>query len=102
MEQSLRKGCAVSPVDRSNEGTPYEDPRGETEQAIASVWREVFGFERIGRDDNFFELGGNSLLGMTLVETLGRRLNVELPVVTLFLNPTIREVAGLVGMPVGG
>ena len=75
--------------------TEYEEPQGDIEQAIAGAWREVFGLERVGRNDNFFELGGNSLLGMDLADLLATRLAIELPVVTLFMNPTVRQIAAL-------
>jgi hypothetical protein len=89
------RAAALPVIDRSDQGTPYEEPQGEAEQAIAAVWRDVFGFERIGRNDNFFELGGDSVLGMKLTETMGERLGIDVPVVDLFLNPSIREIAAL-------
>jgi acyl carrier protein len=92
-QQPLENGTAPSLIDRSTDGTAYEEPQGEAEQAIAKVWREIFGIDVIGRNDNFFELGGDSVLGMQLTERLTERLGIELPVVTLFLNPTIREMA---------
>jgi hypothetical protein len=99
MDQALENDTAMTPIDRTADGTPYEEPQGEAEQAMATVWREVFGFDRIGRNDNFFELGGNSLLGMELTETLDERLGIQLPVVTLFLNPTIREITEVAARP---
>ncbi len=39
----------------------YEPPPGPIETALADVWAEVLGAERIGRYDNFFELGGHSV-----------------------------------------
>jgi hypothetical protein len=86
-----RKGPA--PIDRSPGGTAFEEPQGIAEQMIAAIWCDVFCFDRIGRNDNFFELGGDSLLGMKLTEKMQERLEIELPVVTLFLNPSIREIA---------
>ena len=96
MEQALTDKIAVSPIDRTAGGTAYEEPQGTSELAIATLWREVFGLEQIGRNDNFFELGGDSVLGMQLAEMMAERLAIELPVVTLFLNPTIREVAEVI------
>jgi hypothetical protein len=53
----------------------------------------VFKLAHIGREDNFFELGGNSLLGMDLTELLAARLGIQIPVLTLFLHPSIGELA---------
>ncbi|EQB97863.1 hypothetical protein B738_28397, partial [Photorhabdus temperata subsp. temperata M1021] len=39
----------------------YEAPQGETEAALAAIWRELLGIEHISRHDNFFALGGHSL-----------------------------------------
>jgi hypothetical protein len=95
MEQPLDNGTAFAPIDRTAQGTPYGEPQGEIEQAIAKVWRQVFRLEQIGRNDNFFELGGDSAMGMQLVEMTAESLALQLPVVILFLNPTIREMAEL-------
>ena len=79
--------------------TVYEPPEGELEQAIAGIWQDVFRIKRVGRNDNFFQLGGDSLVGIELMETLAARLQIQLPVVTLFLNPTIREMAAMIAAP---
>ncbi len=66
------------------------------EQAVAAAWQEVFQRDGIGFDENFFELGGNSLLAMDLVEGLAARIDIEIPVLTLFRNPTIHELAAVI------
>lgn len=76
--------------------TAYEEPQGEVERAVANVWAHTLGVERIGRNDNFFELGGDSRIGLELTEALATSLAVELPVVTLFQNPTIREISAAI------
>ena len=55
----------------------YEAPVGETEQALAEIWAELLGVERVGRDDNFFELGGHSLLAVRVVSRVRQALGVE-------------------------
>jgi acyl-coenzyme A synthetase/AMP-(fatty) acid ligase len=48
----------------------FEPPQGEVETLVASIWQRLLGLDRVGRHDNFFNLGGNSLLAITLVESL--------------------------------
>jgi hypothetical protein len=74
----------------------FAAPGTALEAAIAAVWREVLGAERIGRHDNFFELGGHSLLATQTVSRLRRSLEVELPVRALFEAPTVAALAGRV------
>ncbi|HEX3758417.1 MAG TPA: amino acid adenylation domain-containing protein [Kofleriaceae bacterium] len=71
----------------------YEAPRGEVEQALAQIWSDVLGVERVGRRDNFFELGGHSLLVVQLGSRLRRALDVEVPVNELFERPTLADMA---------
>ena len=47
---------------RSRFGVAYVAPTTEKERAVASLWQELFGVERVSLDDNFFDLGGHSLL----------------------------------------
>ncbi|MDE9591123.1 phosphopantetheine-binding protein, partial [Xenorhabdus bovienii] len=51
----------------------YEAPQGETEIVMATIWRELLGVERIGRQDNFFTLGGHSLLAMRMISLAAER-----------------------------
>ncbi|NVM79157.1 aryl carrier-like protein, partial [Duganella sp. SG902] len=76
-------------------GTRYEAPQGAAEQALAEVWAEVLGQERIGRHDNFFELGGHSLTVMTLAAQLRQRHGINLPLRAVFESPTIAALAAM-------
>ncbi|HEU4880739.1 MAG TPA: amino acid adenylation domain-containing protein, partial [Longimicrobium sp.] len=73
----------------------YEAPVGETEQALAEIWGEVLGIDRVGRNDGFFELGGHSLLAVTLIERM-RRQGLHADVRTLFASPTLAALAAAV------
>ncbi|MDQ1919132.1 non-ribosomal peptide synthetase [Massilia pseudoviolaceinigra] len=71
----------------------YEAPQGETEIAIANIWQDLLGLERVGRHDQFFELGGHSLLVMQMVSRVRKTLNVELAVKQVFLDAQLDKVA---------
>jgi amino acid adenylation domain-containing protein len=73
----------------------YEPPVGAVERALAEVWAEALGVERVGRHDHFFELGGHSLLAVTMIERLRRR-GMRLEVRALFATPTLAELAATV------
>ncbi|NVM80204.1 non-ribosomal peptide synthetase component F/aryl carrier-like protein, partial [Duganella sp. SG902] len=73
-------------------GTRYEAPQGAAEQALAEVWAEVLGQERIGRHDNFFELGGHSLLAIRLLERM-RQEGLHADVRLLFQHPELAAFA---------
>ncbi|HEU0053788.1 MAG TPA: amino acid adenylation domain-containing protein, partial [Longimicrobium sp.] len=70
----------------------YEAPLGEVEAALAEVWAEVLGLERVGRWDHFFELGGHSLLAIKLIERM-RRAGLHTDVRALFTTPMLSELA---------
>ncbi|HEX8695267.1 MAG TPA: phosphopantetheine-binding protein, partial [Longimicrobium sp.] len=72
----------------------YEAPVGEIEEALAEVWAEVLGVERVGRRDNFFELGGHSLLALRLIERMRRR-DLHAEVGALFTAPTLAGLAAV-------
>ncbi|MEM7584080.1 MAG: amino acid adenylation domain-containing protein [Acidobacteriota bacterium] len=73
--------------------TAFVAPKGGLEQVIAQAWQRFLGIESIGINDNFFELGGTSLLGVQVIGELQRRLEREIPTVSLFEAPTIAALA---------
>ncbi len=63
------------------------------EETLQDLWRTALGLDTVDRDDNFFELGGNSLAAIRLVSEIRDAFGVELPLITLFKEPTIAHVA---------
>ena len=74
-------------------GSQHEPPQGEMEEALAEIWSEVIGVERVGRHDNFFELGGHSLLAMQMAARTQAVMQVELKISQVFKNPLLRDLA---------
>ncbi|MCE8024896.1 non-ribosomal peptide synthase/polyketide synthase [Billgrantia aerodenitrificans] len=80
------------PAPEFGSGEAYVAPQGEVEAALAAIWSEVLGIERVGRHDNFFELGGHSLLALGVLERLRAR-GLEAQVRTLFQWPELAAFA---------
>jgi amino acid adenylation domain-containing protein len=72
--------------------TAYAAPQGDTEEALARIWAECLGHERVGRHDNFFDLGGHSLLAAQVIALVRDRLGLELPLQLMFSAPTVAEL----------
>ncbi|MEV0252350.1 amino acid adenylation domain-containing protein [Nocardia sp. NPDC050712] len=75
------------------ETTAFAAPATPMEAAVAEVFAEILGAERIGRDDDFFALGGNSLSATRVAARLGAAFNTRLPVRTLFEASTVAALA---------
>jgi len=95
-EAPATRPASVSGQARPRLGVAYVAPRDEIEQAVAGLWGEVLGIERIGVNDDFFELGGHSLLATQIASRLRSRFQVELPLRQLFEAPTVAGVAALI------
>jgi amino acid adenylation domain-containing protein len=65
----------------------------DTQEKLAQIWREVLEIEQMGIEDNFFELGGHSLMVMQVVARIRKVFGVEVPVISLFEEPTIAGLA---------
>ncbi|MFK3651158.1 amino acid adenylation domain-containing protein [Lysobacter enzymogenes] len=80
----------------------YAAPQGETETALAAIWAELLGLERVGRHDQFFELGGHSLLALQVASRLRQRLGADIALRDLFGHPTLSALAAHVDASVKG
>ena len=72
---------------------PYVGPRDQIEERLTMLWTNVLQLKSIGIRDNFFELGGNSLLAARLFAQIANSFGKHLPLATLFLSPTIEQLA---------
>ncbi|NOX88826.1 MAG: SDR family oxidoreductase [Calditrichaeota bacterium] len=82
--------------DRPDLPTEYVAPETDLQKEIAQVWQKLLGIQSIGIYDNFFDLGGNSLMGTQLISELRDLFKVELPIRSLFEDPTISGVAKII------
>ena len=91
-----RTGLASQASTHRNDNTGYVAPQTLTEERLATIWRELLKVERVGIVDDFFDLGGHSLMVMQLVARIRRIFEVEIPIRSVFEDPTIKELANKV------
>ncbi|HVK98394.1 MAG TPA: amino acid adenylation domain-containing protein, partial [Dongiaceae bacterium] len=72
----------------------YVSPLGDVEIALAAIWSEILGVERIGRHDNFFELGGDSILSLKVVAR-ARARGLQLTPRQLFEHQSLAAAASV-------
>ncbi|MGO4447196.1 amino acid adenylation domain-containing protein, partial [Mycobacterium sp. 2YAF39] len=75
----------------------YRAPSTAIETALAGIYAQVLGVDRVGVDDSFFDLGGDSLSAMRLIAAVNTRLDVDLSVRTIFEAPTVTALAPRIG-----
>jgi amino acid adenylation domain-containing protein len=68
-------------------------PSSEVEIRVAAIIGNLLKLSEIGADDDFFLLGGHSLLGTQLIARIRESFQVEMPLLALFENPTVRGLA---------
>jgi amino acid adenylation domain-containing protein len=87
-----RNGLPEPGGERPALGVGYEAPRTETERALAEIWAEVLGLERVGVNDSFFELGGDSFLSVK-ASLRAREVGLELGLADVFEHQTVAALA---------
>jgi acyl transferase domain-containing protein/acyl carrier protein len=82
---------------RPNLTNEYMAPRNDIEQAIAQIWQDLLGIDKVGVNDSFFELGGHSLLAVQAIARIREMFQVELEMRSvLFEAPTVAKIAELI------
>ncbi|WP_259641443.1 amino acid adenylation domain-containing protein, partial [Pseudomonas savastanoi] len=71
----------------------FEAAQGPLETTLATIWAEVLGVERVGRQDHFFALGGHSLLVMRVLAKVRQTLRLDVSPAALFAAPVLRQFA---------
>ncbi|MGC1371617.1 MAG: phosphopantetheine-binding protein, partial [Candidatus Sulfotelmatobacter sp.] len=65
----------------------------EIQERVALIVANLLGVERIGIDDNFFNMGGHSLLGAQMIARISDTFGVELSLLSVFDDPTVRGMS---------
>ncbi|MUG96484.1 amino acid adenylation domain-containing protein [Scytonema sp. UIC 10036] len=94
-----KRALPSSDVIQSNTNKAFVAPRNFTELALAKTWEKLLDTSPIGVTDNFFELGGHSFLAVRLMAQIHDKFEHNLPISTLFENPTLEKLAAIVSQP---
>jgi amino acid adenylation domain-containing protein len=77
----------------------YRPPRGELEQTVAEIWREILGPDRIDVRDDFFDLGGQSFAALRVAGRIAQRLGRRVPLGALLEHRTVAGLAAWLAEP---
>jgi amino acid adenylation domain-containing protein len=79
----------------SNNGN-FEAPMSDTEIILESLFKEVLGHEKVGRNISFFDIGGHSLRAIQLLSRIQKTFRVQIKVADIFRYNTISELASFI------
>ncbi|WP_157246742.1 non-ribosomal peptide synthetase [Nonomuraea typhae] len=68
-------------------------PRTDAERRVAALFAELLDVPEAGATDDFFALGGHSVLVGRLIQRVEAELGVRIPVLDIFMDPTVARVA---------
>ena len=58
-------------------GTPYVAPVGDVGPAVARIWADVLGVDRVGARDDFYDFAGTSMNAVAICARLRDELGIE-------------------------
>jgi amino acid adenylation domain-containing protein len=87
----IDRGALPAPV--AAPAAPTAGPRTDAERAVAAIWRDVLGTDRVGRDDDFFALGGHSLLAARVLARLRREFGGGVTLRQVYEHPRLSALA---------
>lgn len=78
-------------------GTAGAAPRGEVEQAVATIMQALLKLpDPLGVDDDFFAMGGHSLLAARVIAQVNKQLGTQLTLRALFEAPTVARLSAAI------
>lgn len=89
LEPSARAeaACLPSPAEA------FAEPSTDTERALLDIWAGLLHTDDISATDSFVDLGGHSLLVALMVAKIRDTFGADLPVPTIYQDPSLRSVA---------
>jgi natural product biosynthesis luciferase-like monooxygenase protein len=66
---------------------------GDTEAAVAAIWKDALGLEEISVTENVFDLGAHSLLVVQMQRRMKEHFARDIAITDIFRFPTVRAIA---------
>lgn len=63
---------------------------------LLQIFKEILELDTIDVNKNFFEVGGNSILANRLIAEINEKYKIDLPVISIYENPTIKKFANFI------
>ncbi len=92
LEKIIEHASSEANHTKPNVTSNFKAPSSNLEKELVSELEGYLGYEGIGLSDNYFELGLSSLDLINLSARFKEILKVDVPVVTLFSNPSIESL----------
>lgn len=86
-----RKALPKPVLDSSAERKQFVAPRTDKEKALAEIWQQILGLERVSVEESFFDLGGDSLLSFR-VANRASQVGIPLNPRMFFQHKTVAEL----------
>ena len=87
---------ALKAPSQSSDSDKFIEARNKLELKLVQIWSKILRVDKIGVHDNFFDLGGHSLLASYLMAQIKQEFSKDIPLTTLFQNPTIEQLATII------
>jgi amino acid adenylation domain-containing protein/non-ribosomal peptide synthase protein (TIGR01720 family) len=91
----LDRGALPAPTAAATAGLGQVAPRTAAERAVADIWAELLGVERVGVEDDFCCLGGDSILSYRVLSRIRAKFGADLPARAVFDAGTVAGLAAL-------
>ncbi|CAI8969681.1 non-ribosomal peptide synthase/polyketide synthase [Pseudomonas chlororaphis] len=84
---------ALPKPDPAQGGEAYQAPQTRLQRQLAAIWEDVLQSAPVGLGEHFFERGGHSLMATQVISRVRHELHLEVPLRTLFEQPTLGAFA---------